>query len=352
MRGLVLENVRAVSYRTDLPDPGVVDPTDAVVAVRRAGLCGSDLHPYEGREAVGFGIVAGHEVVGDVVATGSDVTDFRSGDHVIVPFTTSCGACGACREGLSARCRHGGLFGFAPPEPPGAPGLDGGQAEFVRVPLADGTLVAAPEGLADPDLLLLADNGPTGWYAAERAGLVAGGPVAVVGVGAVGLCALVAARVLGAGRLLAVDPVEDRRRRAETLGAVAAHPDDAGAAVRAIAPDGVTSVIEAAGTPAAQALACALLRPGGTLSTIAVPTDDRFGFAPGDAYDLNLTVRAGRAPVRSILGHLVPRLMAGEWRLPTDLVLTHPETPLSEGPETYRRFAAREPGLVKAAFVP
>ncbi|MBA2528649.1 MAG: alcohol dehydrogenase catalytic domain-containing protein [Euzebyales bacterium] len=354
MRGLVLEGVRQVAYRTDLPDPTIQEPLDAIVAVRRAGLCGSDLHPYEGREAVRFGVVPGHEVVGEVAAVGSGVARFRPGDRILVPFTTSCGACPACREGLSARCRHGSVLGYGPADDPDAPALGGGQAELVRVPLADATLVRAPEALTDTDAILLTDNLPTGWYAAERADMAAGDTVAVVGLGSVGLCAVVAARALGAGCILGVDPVEHRRRRAEELGATALHPDAARDAVASLpgAGQGAAAVIEAAGTPPAQALAYALLRPGGTLSVIAVQTSRRFGFTPAEAYDANLTVRFGRAPVRSVLDRLLPRLERGELSVPGRLVVTHPEMPLSDGPDTYRRFAAREPGMVKAVFVP
>lgn len=347
MRGLVLTGVEEVEHRTDLPDPEVEDPTDAVVAVGLTGLCGSDLHPYLGREAVRFGVVPGHEVVGQVAAVGPEVRRFEVGDRVVVPFTTSCGACPACVRGLSSRCEHGQLFGYGPADDPGVPALQGGQAEKMRVPLADGTLLAVPAGLRDVDALLLADNAPTGWYAAERAAVPPGDPVAVVGLGAVGLCAVAALRFLGGRRILAVDPVADRRARAEELGARTVTPDEAGDHLGAMA-----AVVEAAGSRAAQRLAYDLLRPGGTLSVIAVQTDERFAFDPVDAYDRNLTFRAGRAPVRSILERLMPLVVTGDVTLPTDLVVTHPEVPLHLGAETYRRFAAREPGFVKAAFVP
>lgn len=347
MRGLVLAGVEQVEHRADLPEPEVEQPTDAVVRVRLAGLCGSDLHPYLGREAVRYGVVPGHEVVGEIAAVGAEVGRFEVGDRVVVPFTTSCGACPACVRGLSSRCRHGQLFGYGPSDDADAPALQGGQAEMVRVPLADGTLVAVPDGLRDPDALLLADNAPTGWYAAERAAIVPGEPVAVVGLGAVGLCALAMVRFLGGRRILAVDPVEGRRARAAELGAETRAPDELDEEAGSIA-----AVIEAVGSLAAQRLAVDLLRPGGTLSVISVQTDERFAFDPVEAYDRNLTVRAGRAPVRSILDRLLPLVATGDVVLPTDLVVTHPAVPLSRGPDLYRRFAAREPGLVKAAFVP
>ena len=349
MRGLTLDGIRQVSYRTDLRDPSIQADGDAIVAVDRAGLCGSDLHPYEGREAVRFGLVPGHEVVGEVIATGAAVSGFAPGDRVLVPFTTSCGRCRACRSGLSSRCTSGALFGFAPPGAETVPGLHGGQAELLRVPLADTTLVAVPAGVTDEQALLLSDTFPTGWYAAERAEIRPGDPVVVVGAGAVGLCAVAAAFALGAQAVLAIDPVEGRRHRAADLGATTAAPGDALAAGRAFAADGVGSVIEAAGTGAAQALAFSMVRPGGTLSVIAVQTADRLAFTPVDAYDVNLTVRLGRAPVRSLLDRILPRVAAG-LDVPAGIIISHPRVALDEGPAWYRRFAAREPGLVKALF--
>jgi threonine dehydrogenase-like Zn-dependent dehydrogenase len=241
----------------------------------------------------------------------------------------------------------GALFGYAPPDDDAVPALHGGQAELLRVPLADGTLVAVPAGMTDEQALLLADNFPTGWYAAERAGVEPGGPVAVVGLGAVGLCAVAAAFALGAGAVLAVDPVDGRRERAAELGAVTALPDEALAAADAMA--GIGAVIDAAGPPAAQALAFSLVRPGGTLSIIAVQTADRLAFTPVDAYDANLTVRMGRAPVRSLLDRILPRIAAG-LQVPAAAVVSHPRIALADGPALYRRFAVREPGLVKALF--
>ncbi|HDK45280.1 MAG TPA: alcohol dehydrogenase, partial [Actinobacteria bacterium] len=227
MRGLTLDGVETITFRDDLPDPRLEADTDAIVAVRRAGLCGSDLHPYLGRESVRFGVIPGHEVVGEVTEIGGVVSRFSVGRRVIVPFTTSCGECDPCRSGLSARCVRGDLFGYGDPEDPSKSALQGGQAELLRVPLAEGTLVAVPEGISDEAALLLSDNFPTGWHAARRAAVRPGRAVAVVGLGSVGLSAVAAAKTMGADPVLAVDPVEDRRNRAERLGARAAHPRDA-----------------------------------------------------------------------------------------------------------------------------
>jgi alcohol dehydrogenase len=354
VRGLVLEGVGHVTVRDDLPDPTVERSTDAVIAVTRTGLCGSDLHPYEGRETVRFGVIPGHEAVGKVVALGTDVTGFALDQRVLVPFTTSCGTCPPCRGGLSSRCVAGALFGFGDPDDLRTPALHGGQAEYVRVPLAGSTMVAIPDRVDDAAAVLLTDNLPTGWAAATRGEVRPGSRVVVVGLGSVGLCSLHAARALGAASLLAVDPVETRRASALALGAdMAVDPDHAEvAAADATAGEGADVAIDASGTTAGQALAAATLRPGGTLSIIAVQTAERFGVGPVQAYDRNLTIRAGRAPVRSLLDELLPRLLTGELTVPTDRLLTHPAESLADGPAWYRRFAAREPGLVKAALVP
>lgn len=347
MRGLVLDGVRRIRYRDDLDDPTVRAPTDAVVRVLRSGLCGSDLHPFDGREAVRFGVVPGHEVVGEVVAVGDAVTEVATGDRVIVPFTVSCGRCAPCRSGLTARCKHAGVYGFTPPATPDASVLDGGQAEMMRVPWADGSLVAVPSGMSDGDAVLLTDVFPTGWCAVERAGVVAGSTVVVVGLGAVGLCAVAAAFAQDAAEVVGVDPVGDRRDRAAALGATVAEPHDT-----AVVAGAADAAIDAAGTVTAQHLAFGAVRPGGTLSVIAVQTADRFGFSPVDAYDRNITARFGRAPVRAVLDRVLPRLADGSVTLPTALVVTHPTVPLADGPALYQRFAAREPGLVKALFLP
>jgi alcohol dehydrogenase len=372
MRGLVLEAVGAVALRHDLPDPTIEAPTDAIVAVHAAGLCGSDLHPYLGREPARLGVVAGPEAVGEVVAVGRDTTEVAVGDRVLVPFTTCCGACPTCRRGLTARCLDGQLFGWGDPDRPAAPVLPGGQAQLLRVPLADATLVPVAEGVDDPTAVLLTDNLPTAWEAVARAAPRPGAPLLVVGLGSVGLCAVVAAAHAGATPIVAVDPVADRRARAARLGAaVVAAPEDAIAVVHEVlGPDHGTgevpdaardpdrraapllAAVDAAGTLPAQRLAFDLLAPGGTLSVIAVPTDRRFAFTPPEAYDRNVTVRAGRASVRATLERLLPRVTSGEVRPPTELVVTHLDVRLDDGPELYRRFAAREDGLVKAVFRP
>ncbi len=354
MRGLVLQDVGEIAYREDLAEPRIEAPTDALVAVRAAGLCGSDLHPYRGAEAAATGVIQGHELVGDVIEVGDEVRGFARGDRVLAAFTTSCLDCPPCRAGLTGRCRHGQLFGWGPPGDDGRHTLQGAQAERVRVPLADGTLLAMPAALGDTAGVLLADNLPTGWEAVRRTGPQPGAALVVVGLGSVGLSAVRAGLALGATPVIGVDPVVGRRRRAIELGAhEAVPPDDAHGAVQVHTRERqAPAVVEAAGSMSGQRLAFDLTAPGGTLSIIAVQTAERFAFDPVAAYDRTLTVATGRASVRATLTDILARIDAGELTVPVAQLVTHDEVALADGPAFYRRFAAHEDGLVKAVFRP
>src|SRR5919107_1257380 len=182
----------------NVPDARVVEPTDALVRVTRACICGSDLWPYKAMETSETGVVMGHEAVGVVESVGSDVRTVKRGDLVVMPFAWSDGACEFCLEGLQTSCLHGGFFGNVE--------VAGAQAEAVRVPLADGTLYAVPAGKDDallPSLLTLSDVMGTGHHAAVAARVGPGKIVAVVGDGAVGLCGVLASKRLGAERVIA-----------------------------------------------------------------------------------------------------------------------------------------------------
>ena len=376
MRGLILSGPGEIEVRTDLPEPEVTADHDAIIAVELAGLCGSDLHPYAGREPFLSGMIPGHELVGTILEAGDALGAFQPGDRVFAPFTTSCGACHPCRRELSSRCSSGEFLGLLLPEgaagEPTGGGLNGAQAERVRVPLADTTLLPLPKlsGLPSgggdasvPELtaILLADNFTTGWFAAEGAlgvrideasTLDSKKSVAVVGCGAVGLAAISAARSLGAKGVIAIDPVAERREIAASLGAEALSPDAAIARIGGNPEAGrVETVIEAVGNPAAQSMAVQLLLPGGTLMSVGVHNPP-FGITPADLYDGNLTYRAGRAPVKSILDRILPAIESGRITVPVDAMISDPRVPLSEGPDAYRRFAERAEGVRKMVFDP
>lgn len=334
-----------IEWREDVADPRIEAGGDAILAVRLTAICGSDLHPYEGREPAAAGVVPGHEAVGEVVDVGPDVRSFRRGDRVLVPFSTSCGRCDACGAGLSARCRDGRLFGWAPPGDP-ALGLHGTQAEYVRVPLADTTLVRLTDELTAREGILLADNFTTGWYGALGAGESGARGVAVVGCGAVGLSAIAAVRFHGAGRLLAVDPVDARRAAARRVGAT----DVAAPAGTEAYHGAFAHVVEAVGSAPARRLAVDLCGPGATIASIGVPTTD-FGFPPAELYDRNLTWRSGRCPVRSLLPDVLDARRRG-LVIPVDELAPGPPRPLAEGPAAYARFASRADPEPKPLLAP
>ncbi|MEJ2539926.1 MAG: alcohol dehydrogenase catalytic domain-containing protein [Gemmatimonadota bacterium] len=344
MRALVFRGVEEVAWE-EVPDPRILDPGDVVVEVAAAGLCGSDLHPYFGREeGLDAGTVLGHEFTGVVVEAGPAVTRWSAGDRVVAPFTTSCGVCAPCGNGLTSRCVRGQLFGWVE----GGVGLHGGQA----------TLVGVPEALRDDALALLAgDILSTALYGAELARIRPGDEVAVVGCGPVGLLAVRAALRAGAARVWAVDPVPGRRETAERFGARALDPSEAGPrggedhpVAGSASPLGrFDAVIEAAGTPQATRLAASLLRPGGRLGAVAVHTEPRLALSPGALYDRNLAYAAGRCPARRLLPAAL-RMAEEESDLLATLV-SH-RLPLERGPEAYRRFGAREAGWHKVVYTP
>ena len=345
MLGLCFESVEKVALRT-LPDPVIEQPTDAVVQVQLAGLCGSDLHPFFGRE-VGIepGTVMGHEFVGVVTAVGSEVRAIKPGDRVFAPFTTNCGTCFFCQAGLTSRCAVGELFGWRQNKR----GLHGGQAQAVRVPLADGTLMRIPAGMSDETAILLGDNLSTGYYAAEMVGIQPDGVYAVVGCGTVGLLAITAALRLGATKVFAIDPNESRLELAGRLGAICCDGEAAATAaiLGATAGRGADGVMELVGLPAAQELAYRLIRPGGVMSVIGCHCAPHFAFSPADAYDKNLTYRTGRCPARHYMSQLAPALISD----PIDLswCITH-RFDISDAAAAYDTFAYRKDGCAKAVL--
>lgn len=348
MKALIFEDIRRIACAT-VPDPTLLEPGDAIIRVRAAAVCGSDLHVYRGLETgLDAGTVMGHELAGEVVEAGPGVTRFRPGDLVVSPFTTSCGDCFYCRLGLTARCVRGQLFGWVEK----GRGLHGVQAEYVRVPLADSTLVAVPESTPPEEALFAGDILATGWFGAESAGAGPGKSVAVVGCGPVGLMAVISARELGAERVFAVDALPDRLALAARWGAepVDFQAEDPIGRIRdETGGRGADSVVEAVGTPQASRLAFGLVRPGGTIAAVGVHVEPHLAFAPGEAYDKNLTYRAGRCPARAYMDRLLPLVSSGKYDLGT--LISH-RLPLDQGPDGYDLFDRRVPGCTKVVLLP
>jgi threonine dehydrogenase-like Zn-dependent dehydrogenase len=348
LKAITFQDVEQLAFE-DAADPELREPTDVLVRVTAAGICGSDLHPYFGRErGLDVGTVMGHELVGEVVELGADVHDFAIGDHVVAPFTTSCGSCFYCSSGLTARCERGELFGWVE----GGKGLHGVQAEYARVPLADGTLLRVPDNLDECVALLAGDILSTAMFGAELARVSAGDLVVVVGCGPVGLLAIRTALERGAGEVVALDRVETRLATAERFGATPVNFEtgDPLETVRERSEGrGADAAIEAVGSPDATRLAADLLRLGGSLAAIGVHNEPQLALPPGEIYDRNLTYSAGRCPVR----HYLPASLGLAQRDAGLLsgLISH-RLPLSEGVEAYQMFGERREGCTKVVLLP
>src|SRR6476660_6244703 len=302
MKATILNAPRDIRVE-DVPDPTIVKPTDALVRVTAACVCGSDLWPYRGINAVEEPTRIGHEFVGIVEEVGGDVRSVRPGDFVIAPFMYSDNTCPHCRVGIQSRCDPGGFWGG-----PDRDGImaDGGQGEYVRVPLADGTLVATRDVPGDdlvPSLLSLSDVMGTGWHAAVASQVQEGDTVVVVGDGAVGLLGVLAASRMGAERIIAMSRHASRQKLAREYGAteiVTERGDQGVARIKELTGGiGADSVLECVGTQESMRQAIGAARPGGYVSFVGVPHDVQL-----DAQHLFFTqvrLHGGPAPVRRYL---------------------------------------------------
>ncbi|MGW1227114.1 zinc-dependent alcohol dehydrogenase family protein [Streptomyces sp. NPDC001478] len=311
MRATVIQAPHDIRVR-EVPDPVIQQPTDVVLRVLRACICGSDLWAYRGESARQPGQRIGHEFLGIVEETGAEVNGFTAGDLVVAPFVWSDGSCAYCAEGLTTSCPQGGFWGSV--------GSDGGQGEAVRVPFADGTLVKLPAAAASDDrlltaLLALSDVLGTGHHAAVGAGVRPGSTVAVVGDGAVGLCGVMAAKRLGAERIVALGRHEARTDIARAFGAtdvVAERGEAAVAAVRELlGGEGAHAVIEAVGTEQSMRTAVGIARDGGAVGYVGVPHGSGTGLDLGIMFDRNIALRGGVAPVRTYIPELLPDVLSG-----------------------------------------
>lgn len=293
----------------DVPDATIKQPTDALVRVTRACICGSDLWPYKSMPVSETGSRMGHEFIGVIEEVGAEVRTLKAGDVVVAPFVYSDGSCDFCHEGLHTSCVNGGFWG--------TPDVDGGQGEAVRVPQADGTLFALPVGEDDalmPSLLTLSDVFGTGHHAALGARVAPGRSVAVVGDGAVGLCGVMAARRLGAEQIIILGRHEDRTAIARDFGAndvVAERGKEAVAKVRELTGgQGVHSVLECVGLEDSFVTALKIARPGGAIGRVGVPQTPGI---PGnrDAFIKNVTISGGIAPARAYIEELLPEILDG-----------------------------------------
>ncbi len=334
MRAAVFDGPGEIAIE-ERPTPEVTGPREAVVRVTHTAVCGSDLWFYRGDSDRDPGSRVGHEPMGIVESVGSAVRSVDPGDRVLAPFVISCGRCEFCRKGLHTSCVNGDSW-------------DGAQAEYVHVSEADGTLVRVPDRYADDEsaleaLLPLTDVMGTGHHAALSAGVGEGDTAVVVGDGAVGLCAVLAARRLGAERIIAVGHHEDRLDLAASLGAtetVAERGEAAVERVRELTYGGANHVLECVGAAGAMEAAIDSCRPGGTVGYVGVPhgvTDE--GLDVFSLFTDNITLRGGVAPVRAYAEELMDDVLGGT--LDPSPVFTK-TVDLGGVPEGYRAMDERE----------
>jgi threonine dehydrogenase-like Zn-dependent dehydrogenase len=347
MHALTFSGKEIIDYST-VKDPELVRPSDAIVRITMAGICGSDLHVYHGRETgLDHGTVMGHEFTGVVEETGSAVRKFKKGAKVLSPFTTSCGECFYCLIGLTCRCEKGNLFGWVQ----NGEGLQGAQAGYVRVPMADNTLLPLSADLSEKKGLLLGDVFSTGYFCADSVGIKSSGVYAVIGCGPVGLMAILAAKHLGASTLFAVDVIPERLAKAEKFGAIPLNSsltEVKEEIFNSTHGRGADGILEVAGSDQTLKLAIDLIRPGGTISSVGVHTVNNFSFSPGEAYNKNLNYKTGRCPARfyseKLLHEQVPQ------RYAIEDIITH-QFSLKEGARAYEMFDKKIDNCIKAVLL-
>ncbi|OAL35631.1 hypothetical protein AYO20_05012 [Fonsecaea nubica] len=338
------ETMKAVVFKGKLqvaveerPIPKIQDPKDIIVKVRYTALCGSELHVFRGHQPSGTGFIMGHEFTGEVVETGSEVKSVKKGDKIVTPFTASCGECFYCKGGFSSRCEKSQLFGSAT--------LDGGQAEYCRIPLADSTVVKAPASIQENKLVLMADIFPTGYFASANAfrGLdqevISQSVVLLIGCGPVGLCSLVCALEYKPKAVLGIDGVDARLEQARKLGAEPWNyqKDMDGLKKRVLELSdgrGADTAIELVGQSSALAMAFDLLRPWGNISSIGVHNGE-IPWTGNQAYGKNLRIQMGRCPVRSLFQDALDMLVKKQDQLD---FMTDNIKPLSEAVKWYDEF--------------
>jgi threonine dehydrogenase-like Zn-dependent dehydrogenase len=347
MHALTFGGKEIIDYST-VRDPELLHLSDAIIRITMAGICGSDLHVYHGRETgLDQGTVMGHEFTGIVEEAGSDVKKFQKGTRVFSPFTTSCGECFYCLIGLTCRCEKGNLFGWVR----NGHGLQGAQATYIRVPMADSTLLPLSADLNEKKGLLLGDVFSTGYFCADNAGIKPGAVYVVLGCGPVGLMTILAAKHLGASTLFAVDLIPERLAKAKNFGAIPLNPsltDVKEEILNNTHGRGADAVMEVVGNGDTLKLAIDIIRPGGTISSVGVHTANNFSFSPGEAYYKNLVYKSGRCPARfyaeKLLNEQVPQ------RYDIEDIITH-QFSLNEGARAYEVFDKKMDNCIKAVLM-
>lgn len=400
MKAVVFHGVGDIRL-DDVPEPRIQDDTDAIVRITSSAICGTDLHMVRGTlPGMVPGTILGHEGVGVVEEVGRGVRNLRPGDRVVIPSTIACGACEPCRSGLSSQCDRANPNGpsagtafFGGPKATGP--FHGLQAEYARVPFANAGPVRIPGGVTDEQALTCSDIFPTGWYAADMADLAPGCTVLVLGCGPVGQMAIASCRLMGAGRVLAIDGVPSRLDAARAQGAEVVDfesEDPVDVVMQLTSGRGVDRVIDAVGVdavhphrgPAARQArrfeqrhrdeldeiahhraggdwrpgdapslplvwAVELVRKGGTVSIVGVYPETHRRFPLGKAMNRNLSLRMGNCPHRRYVPTLLDLVRSG--RIDPARVLEK-HRPMTDAIEAFRHFDRREPGWLKVELIP
>jgi threonine dehydrogenase-like Zn-dependent dehydrogenase len=373
-----------------VPDPKIQDNRDAIIKVTACAICGSDLHIYDGMiPQMKSGDVLGHETMGEVVEVGSNVRNLRPGDRVVVPFTISCGECFFCQKGFYSACERSnpdkkiaeevwghspaGLFGYSHM----LGGYPGGQAEYLRVPYADVGPIKIENGLSDEQVLFLSDIFPTGYMAADFCNIKGGETIAIWGCGPVGQFAIRSAFLLGAGKVIAIDTVQERLKLAQEAGAETidfmkddvyeriqemTHGRGADACIDAVGTEAeptasVDSMVDRAKTAVflgtdrphvlRQAIQCC--RNFGVVSIVGVYGGYVDKIPMGSAINRGLTFRMAQTPVQRYLPELLGRIEKGE--IDPSFVITH-RVKLEDGPAMYKTFRDKQDGCIKVVMTP
>ena len=323
----------------ELPKPEELGPDEVLLKIDRTAICGTDLHPYEGHMPMEEGVVLGHEFIGTVEATGDAIQQISEGDLTVSACAVSCGSCYACRRAEPGRCVGLRMFGMGM----ALGDLQGAQAEYVVVPYADRNLRKLPDDAGDElldDLLLSGDIITTGYEAVKKA-FRPGDTVAVVGAGPVGLCAVMAAKALGAGAIVAIDTVEERLKLAKEFGATAAvTPGEATDAVLDLTEwRGADVVVDSAGNPDALRSTAAIVRAGGTISIPSVYLQESIDLPWGEFFLKGVNFTMGVTHFCNSMDEVIALIRSGS--LNPARMISH-RLPLSQADEAYRLFAGRE----------
>ncbi|MCY3973660.1 MAG: alcohol dehydrogenase catalytic domain-containing protein [Candidatus Dadabacteria bacterium] len=348
MKAVVYNKPGDVSVE-NVTDPAIKDGRDAIVRVTKSAVCGSDLHFYRGVVPMDEGFVVGHEFMGVVEDAGKDARGLKKGDRVVAPFWVSCGGCANCHNHFPTSCTGGGgCFGFG--EAFG--GYGGGQAEFVRVALADTTLEKVPESVEDEKLLFLGDVFSTAYFCAEWADIKPGGVVVVFGDGPLGLLATASARLFSPSKVITVGHHDYRLGMAKSAGADfvinSSNEDPAERVMEITGGLGADSACECIGSESALLETFKVVRPGGVISFIGLFLEP-VAIPMLDFYLKNFTLRGGVCPAKNYISKLLPLVESG--RVDPSFIISH-DLPLSDTPKGYELMDKRMENAVKVVLTP